>query len=124
MLLPPNVIHILLLFLILFVNWTRGFHVFSSSSGTTANQPMTSPHVHITKFSNYWSTSAIDGKKKDYDDGANAKTNNDKKYNGVIFIAPFVFLFGLDLVLNIAVITKRSLEVLITGEYTVWTPWQ
>lgn len=47
-----------------------------------------------------------------------------KKSPGVAVVAPFVFLFGLDLILNILVLTKRSLEVLFTGEYTVWTPWQ
>jgi len=47
-----------------------------------------------------------------------------KKSPGVAIVAPFVFLFGLDLILNIAVLTKRSLEVFFTGEYTVWTPWQ
>ena len=41
-----------------------------------------------------------------------------------LVLAPIVFLFGLDLVLNIAVVTKRSLEVFFTGEYTVYTPWQ
>lgn len=37
-----------------------------------------------------------------------------------ILILPFVFLFGLDLIANIAVVTKRSIEVFFTGEYTVW----
>jgi hypothetical protein len=79
---------------------------------------------HNTNFNNYSrSPTSIDVKKKDYDDGAKVETNV-KKNKGVIFIAPFIFLFGLDLVLNIAVITKRSLEVLFTGEYTIWTPWQ
>ena len=47
-----------------------------------------------------------------------------KKSPGTVIIAPFILLFGLDLIANIAVVTKRSLEVLFTGEYTVWTPWQ
>ena len=47
-----------------------------------------------------------------------------RKSPGAVIVAPFVLLFGLDLILNIAVITKRSLEVLFTGGYTVWTPWQ
>ena len=122
MMLLPNVIRISLLFLILFVDKTRGFHVVSSLSGT-ANQPSLISQFHNTKFNNYSSPTSIDVKKKDYDDGAKVKTN-DKKNKGVIFIAPFIFLFGLDLVVNIAVITKRSLEVLFTGEYTIWTPWQ
>lgn len=113
----PNVIPISLL-------WTRGFYV-SSSIGTSRHQLLSSSRIHyFTKCNNYRSSTAIDAKKKeDHDDGVTDRTN-DKKNKGVIFIAPFVFLFGLDLVLNIAVITKRSLEVLFTGEYTVWTPWQ
>eukprot|EP01082_Thalassiosira_pseudonana_P012744 g11285.t1 g11285 contig5:526249-526705(+) len=47
-----------------------------------------------------------------------------KKSPSTLVVIPFVALFGLDLILNIAVVTKRSLEVLFTGEYTVWTPWQ
>ena len=123
MMLLPNVIRISLLFLILFVDWTRGFHVVSSLSGT-ANPPSLS-QFHNTKVNNYRSSTSIDVKKKDYDVGANVGTHvHVKKNKGVIFIAPLIFLFGLDLVLNIAVITKRSLEVLFTGEYTIWTPWQ
>ena len=118
----PNFIRISLLFLNLFVDKTRGFHVVSSLSGT-ANQPSLISQFHNTKCNNYRSPTSIDVKKKDYDVGAKVKTN-DKKNKGLIFIAPFIFLFGLDLVLNIAVITKRSLEVLFTGEYTIWTPWQ
>lgn len=74
----------------------------------------------------------IKAKKQVVDDNTNdsKQSNNDgmmgifKKSPGTIVIAPFVLLFGLDLVLNIAVVTKRSLEVFFTGEYTVWTPWQ
>ncbi|KAL7543829.1 hypothetical protein ACHAXR_013161 [Thalassiosira sp. AJA248-18] len=47
-----------------------------------------------------------------------------KKSPGTAIVAPFVLLFGFDLIANILVITKRSLEVAFTGEYTVWTPWQ
>ena len=43
-----------------------------------------------------------------------------RKSPGAAIAAPFVLLFGLDLIANIAVVTKRSLEVLFTGEYTVW----
>jgi hypothetical protein len=87
MMLLPNVIRISLLFLILFVDKTRGFHVVSSLSGT-ANQPSLISQFHNTKFNNYSSPTSIDVKKKDYDDGAKVKTN-DKKNKGVIFIAPF-----------------------------------
>ena len=46
-----------------------------------------------------------------------------QKSPGTLLLAPFLFLFGLDIIANIAVITKRSLEVLFTGEYTVWNPF-
>lgn len=65
--------------------------------------------------------------RSDDDDGAtngNIITRVFKKSPGVAIVAPVVLIFGLDLIVNIAVITKRSLEVLFTGEYTVWTPWQ
>ena len=39
-----------------------------------------------------------------------------KKNPGTIIVVPFVALFGLDLIANIAVVTKRSLE----GEHKVW----
>ena len=51
-------------------------------------------------------------------------TEKKKMSPATLVLAPLVFLFGLDLVLNIAVVTKRSLEVFFTGEYTVYTPWQ
>lgn len=61
----------------------------------------------------------------DVDDGGGGNVMGIfKKSPGAIIVAPFVLLFGLDLIANIAVVTKRSLEVLFTGEYTVWTPWQ
>ena len=52
--------------------------------------------------------------------------NGDKKKlsPATYVLAPFDFIFGLDIVLNILVVTKRSIEVALTGEYTVWTPWQ
>ncbi|KAL7448162.1 hypothetical protein ACHAWC_000405 [Mediolabrus comicus] len=51
-------------------------------------------------------------------------TEKKKISPATLVLAPLVFLFGLDLVLNLAVVTKRSLEVFFTGEYTVYTPWQ
>ena len=39
---------------------------------------------------------------------------------GTLVIAPFVLLFFLDIVANILVLTKRTLEYALTGEYTVW----
>lgn len=56
--------------------------------------------------------------------GDNALMSMFQRSPGTIVVLPFVLIFGLDLVANIAVVTKRSLEVFLTGEYTVWTPWQ
>ena len=39
---------------------------------------------------------------------------------GTLLVAPFVVIVALDLLANIAVLTKRSLEVLFTGQYTEW----
>eukprot|EP00980_Cylindrotheca_fusiformis_P015076 scaffold4157_cov136-Cylindrotheca_fusiformis.AAC.26 len=40
-----------------------------------------------------------------------------------LIVIPFVALFGLDLVANILVVVKRSIEVLLTGQYTCTGPW-
>ena len=45
------------------------------------------------------------------------------KSPGTLLIAPFVILFGLDLILNIAAITRRSLEYVLTGQLPSNTPW-
>jgi len=53
---------------------------------------------------------------KDTDGGENKMFGIFKKSPGTLIIAPFVFLFGLDLILNILAITRRSLEFALTGE--------
>jgi hypothetical protein len=77
------------------------------------------------------SSTAIDAAKRtrdDEDDASGKGTSSTggafKKSPGLIIVVPLVAIFGLDLIANIAVVTKRSLEVLFTGEYTVWMPWQ
>lgn len=63
--------------------------------------------------------------KKSKDEISENESGDEKKLSPATYVlAPFVFIFGLDIVLNILVVTKRSLEVAFTGEYTVWTPWQ
>ena len=37
-----------------------------------------------------------------------------------VIIAPFVAIFFIDIVANILVVTKRTIEYTLTGEYTVW----
>ncbi len=43
-----------------------------------------------------------------------------EKPGGTLIIAPFVAIFFLDLVANILVVTKRTIEYALTGQYTVW----
>ena len=66
----------------------------------------------------------IESDEEDEGTGDNALMSMFQRSPGTIVVLPFVLIFGLDLVANIAVVTKRSLEVFFTGEYTVWTPWQ
>jgi hypothetical protein len=46
-----------------------------------------------------------------------------KKRPGTLIALPFVLLFGLDLVLNIAVLTKRSFEYFVLGQAPNANPW-
>jgi hypothetical protein len=39
---------------------------------------------------------------------------------GTLIVLPFLLIFGLDLVANIAAITRRTLEYAFTGQYTTW----
>jgi hypothetical protein len=89
-------------------------------------RPSSSSH-HPHRISRHHATG--NNNENDDDDDSNSNTSNKmmgvfKKSPGAAILAPFVLLFGLDLVANVAVVTKRSLEVFFTGEYTVWTPWQ
>ena len=43
-----------------------------------------------------------------------------KSKPGTIIILPFVAIFFLDIVANILVVTKRTIEYALTGQYTVW----
>jgi hypothetical protein len=46
-----------------------------------------------------------------------------KKSPGTLIALPFLIIFGLDLLLNIAVITKRSLEYILLGQAPNSDPW-
>ena len=88
----------------------------------------------LTRQKHTATSTSLNAKKKKQIKGASVEEDDDsgnsgimgifKKSPGTVIIAPFILIFGLDLIANIAVVTKRSLEVLFTGEYTVWTPWQ
>ena len=87
-----------------------------------------SPLQHVpsrTKTSNKEASLSPLQAKKSKDDISENESGDKKKLSPATYVvAPFVFIFGLDIVLNILVVTKRSIEVALTGEYTVWTPWQ
>lgn len=59
----------------------------------------------------------------------NAVKGDDDEKEGVfskpanLIFLPFVAIFGLDLVLNILVVVKRTIEVALTGQYTCTGPW-
>eukprot|EP00804_Cyclotella_cryptica_P019552 CCRYP_014327-RA/>CCRYP_014327-RA protein AED:0.43 eAED:0.43 QI:216/1/1/1/0/0/2/374/131 len=80
---------------------------------------------HATKNDEYFVTRmGVRKEEETKDSGSETILWVFKKNPGTIIVVPFVILFGFDLIANIAVVTKRSLEVLFTGEYTTWTPWQ
>ena len=105
----------------------------SSESGRMAcnnDSPLT-----INSYSNKQSTSITKlyaKKQPTNNDKNNSEEEDDKnkvmgifnsKSPGTLLIAPFVILFGLDLILNIAAITRRSLEYVLTGQLPSNTPW-
>ena len=105
----------------------------SPSSGRMAcnnDSPLT-----INSYSNKQSTSITKlyaKKQPTNNDKNNSEEEDDKnkvmgifnsKSPGTLLIAPFVILFGLDLILNIAAITRRSLEYVLTGQLSSNTPW-
>lgn len=105
----------------------------SPSSGRMAcnnDSPLT-----INSYSNKQSTSITKlyaKKQPTNNDKNNSEEEDDKnkvmgifnsKSPGTLLIAPFVILFGLDLILNIAAITRRSLEYVLTGQLPSNTPW-
>jgi hypothetical protein len=49
--------------------------------------------------------------------------DNFKENPGTLIALPFLLLFGLDLVLNIVVITKRTLEYFLLGQTSSPEPW-
>ena len=98
-------------------------HIIISS---TSNQPTIFTSSSLEKRKTARIISPLHAKKSKNDVSTTENKDGEKKKlsPATYVIAPFVFLFGLDIILNILVVTKRSLEVAFTGEYTVWTPWQ
>lgn len=52
-----------------------------------------------------------------------SKLDRLKTKPGTLLILPFVVLVGLDLLLNIAVLTKRTFEFLVLGQAPSSEPW-
>jgi len=46
-----------------------------------------------------------------------------KEKPGNLIVFPFIALFGIDLILNIAVITKRTIEYFVFGQIPSTEPW-
>ena len=125
-----------LLFLFLLASFAAGScNGFAITKGggnrlsITATNPSLSFSSSISKISNTAAALSPPQARKSKEDDILSTENEsgDKKKKlspATYVIAPFIFIFGLDIVLNILVVTKRSLEVAFTGEYTVWTPWQ
>ena len=69
----------------------------------------------------------LEMKKKDDASDADASSADIKKEKNKqmvsIVIYPLIALFGLDLLLNIAVITKKAVLTLATGQEQVSPPW-
>jgi len=104
-----------------------------TSTGNT-NVPLTTkfPERRTTTMTIQprWShKSSLGGSKKDQqpqpqdDDSGNKFLNTLKEKPGTLIILPFVAIFGIDLILNIVFVTKRSLEFVLLGETPNADPW-
>lgn len=139
-----RLVHIISASILFTVLLANSVHGFAFKSKTRCNHMPSSAMLVcdgpkfecvLTQQTHTATSTSLNAKKKQIKGGASVEEEDDdssnsgimgifKKSPGTIIIAPFILLFGLDLIANIAVVTKRSLEVLFTGEYTVWTPWQ
>mmetsp|Transcript_23557 Transcript_23557/g.33047 ORF Transcript_23557/g.33047 Transcript_23557/m.33047 type:complete len:131 (+) Transcript_23557:153-545(+) len=98
------------------------------NTGNT-NVPLAESHQKMsTRAAPRWSESSIAlwGSKKDK--GKDEQQKNKfmdtlKEKPGTLIILPFVAIFGIDLILNIAVVTKRSLEFFLLGQTPNADPW-
>ena len=81
----------------------------------------------IRSYNNVKQSTILYAKKKSptsNDDDSSSSTSNNKWTNpGNLIIAPFVLIFGLDLILNILAITRRSIEYLLTGDVSCIGSW-
>jgi len=79
----------------------------------------------IRSYKNAKQTTTLYAKKKSpsSSDDNSSSPNNKWTNPGNLIIAPFVLIFGLDLILNILAITRRSIEYLLTGDVSCIGSW-
>ena len=79
----------------------------------------------IRSYNNAKQSTTLYAKKKSpsSSDDDSSSTSNKWTNPGNLIIAPFVLIFGLDLILNILAITRRSIEYLLTGDVSCIGSW-
>ena len=119
---------------------TRTISKINIESSHTRTRPIT--HIiDIEERKNVVTTSTttilfmapLKNKKKNVDEGNSSDDTNTgtspfmenikNAKPGTLIVLPFVALFGIDLLLNILVITKRSIEYFVFGEVPSIEPW-
>lgn len=110
----------------LLVRLTGAFTVPANNLGIATTL---SEQVVATRGKSIQQTALSAYKKKSANPTKNKVEMEEEKDAGILskpanlIFLPFVALFGLDLVANILVVVKRSIEVLLTGQYTCTGPW-
>jgi len=78
----------------------------------------------IRSYNNAKQSTTLYAKKKSPTSNDDDSSSSNKLTNpGNLLIAPFVLIFGLDLILNILAITRRSIEYLLTGDVSCIGSW-
>mmetsp|Transcript_18930 Transcript_18930/g.21928 ORF Transcript_18930/g.21928 Transcript_18930/m.21928 type:complete len:125 (+) Transcript_18930:127-501(+) len=117
----PKLLQNIILFYVLTCSLTDAFlGPLNCRSHLQASTASKAPLLHCEGYE----SSAVFGKKNVNIDEEDTKEfsmiENFKSKPGTLIILPFVAIFFVDIVANILVITKRTIEYAITGEYTVW----
>ncbi|KAL3943620.1 MAG: hypothetical protein SGBAC_002288 [Bacillariaceae sp.] len=92
-----------------------------ATNAPTPRRMNVQPETALTAYKNSKTAASgnkkVSNKKKVVPEDDDEKGGVFSKPANLIFL-PFVAIFGLDLVLNILVVVKRSIEVALTGQYT------
>lgn len=83
-------------------------------------------NTSIRSYNNAKQSTTLYAKKKSpsSSDNDDSSSSSNKWTNpGNLIIAPFVLIFGLDLILNILAITRRSIEYVLTGDVSCIGSW-